>query len=460
MLQAKCNLYNSRLEFDMRSVFVLCIVIFYQSTSFAVELPLGFPKNLIPPGQIVSYWTPVDLNGDGLFDYMIAIEPQEKGMGEQNISGKQYSALIIVRQPDKSFKVLEQNEVTFSCSASIHDCKIETFSKPPQITSWVPDQNMGYWLPAYIPTDIASFAEKGYHIISWLSADLNGDGLNDYLVVEEKSKNAATAKTDSSGGDEGFIRSVLIYIRQPDQSLKLVKRNDIVASCSFCFDFHTTEAFVQIAATRRSFSVRRESLGTAFFNIFTYTYGYSRRDNTWQLIRAEEKYDAQTTREASSVDIFTPPKDFGKIDFADFDPESYRGHGLGYVWQKSRKRQIDGTPDWFEVGEADVANDDEHNAVYYADRSTIKVKENMATMLTLIDFKGGAVTGAYKHASETSHVEYDCKGKRYRLLDYYLYSEGMGKGKMVDGNAIKDKWTPMPQLESMNGLLLKLACGM
>jgi hypothetical protein len=56
----------------------------------------------------------------------------------------------------------------------------------------------------------------------------------------------------------------------------------------------------------------------------SFTFAYSRRDKTWQLVRAEVSFyyapDADSTEKSN---IYLPPKDFGKIDIADFDPDRY-----------------------------------------------------------------------------------------------------------------------------------------
>lgn len=319
----------------MRKFLVLILIAIFQTTCLAYDFTEEIPKNMIPQGYRLIRSIPVDLNGDGIYDYLAVLEEKKSDPNGQNITSNQYPVLLLIRQPDESFKLLERNSITVSCANCFYGYTIESFATPPLLTSWVSYAD-GSRSRVYVPVEIGSFAEKGYRIIDWISSDLNGDGLGDYLVVIEKQQKEILGEKDPEIGVDSAHRSVLVIIRQPNQSLELVKRNDIVASCATCFDFYTDDSFVQITAAPRTFSVRRESRGTAFLNIFTYTFGYSRRDNTWQLIRAEEKYDAQSTREESSIDIFTPPKDFGKIDFADFDPESYRGYGEGFQSPKKK----------------------------------------------------------------------------------------------------------------------------
>jgi hypothetical protein len=320
----------------MKNILVLILITLIHSTCFADEYG-DLPKNIIPQGYRLAHLIPVDINGDGLYDYLAVLEEKKNEPNGQNITSNQYPVLLLIRQPDESFKLLERNSITVSCANCFYGYTIESFATPPLLTSWVSYAD-GSRSRVYVPIEISSFAEKGYRIIEWISSDLNGDGLDDYLVAIEKQQKEILGEKDPEIGVDSAHRSVLIIIRQPDKSLKLVKRNDFVASCTTCFDFYTDDSFAQIIAAQRTFSIRRESRGTAFLNIFTYTFGYSRRDNTWQLIRVEEKYEAQTSRDESFVKIYTPPKDFGKIDFANFDPDSYQEKGEGYQPPKQKKR--------------------------------------------------------------------------------------------------------------------------
>jgi hypothetical protein len=202
----------------MRAILGYIFYVFVQSTCFAVELPIDLPEKYIPRDCLVTNWFSADLNADGRNDYLVVLERREAVQAGQIVHGKDRLAQIFIRQTDDSYKELERNGITVSCPSCEYGYTIENFSSPTQITSWIPDRNTGVPFSAYIPAEISSFAEKGYRIIAWASADLNGDNLNDYLVVEEKQKNSP---------DDPDInrkqRPVLILVRQPDQSLRLVK---------------------------------------------------------------------------------------------------------------------------------------------------------------------------------------------------------------------------------------------
>jgi hypothetical protein len=71
-----------------------------------------------------------------------------------------------------------------------------------------------------------------------------------------------------------------------------------------------------------------------------YTFNYSRRDNTWQLVRVEESSFHAFEPDKIKRAVYVPPKHYGKIDIADFDPDNWKGQGqkqqvaLTTVWSQ------------------------------------------------------------------------------------------------------------------------------
>ncbi len=184
-------------------------------------------------------------------------------------------------------------------------------------------------LPKEIPSEIRPYEEQRMTIIDWKSADLNGDGLNDYLVVLEMQK-----KNPSHADIKEKQRPALIIIRQKDGSLKQVKRNDIVISCSTCsLPGGLIDGFSGITVASRTFSISNQQMGSAYQTTYTYKFGYSKRDSTWQLVQVETTQE-RLDSDDSLKDIRTPPNSFGKIDFADFDPGFYLQQGEGFKLRK------------------------------------------------------------------------------------------------------------------------------
>lgn len=169
-----------------------------------------------------------------------------------------------------------------------------------------------------IPAEVKPFVEKDTRLLAMESADLNGDGLKDYVLVLEKQK-AKPTDPDLETGQ----RPLLILLRGEGGALKLVKRNDKIVLCSTCGGM-MGDPFQGVSTKAKSFSVTHYG-GSGWRWSNEYKFNYSRIDSTWQLVRVEEsEFHAGDPEHTTKTRVFTPPKDYGKIDIADFDPEHYK----------------------------------------------------------------------------------------------------------------------------------------
>lgn len=167
-----------------------------------------------------------------------------------------------------------------------------------------------------IPAEAAPFVERGTKAIALEAADLNGDGTQDFVLVLEKEK------PELDGNDMPVNqRPLLILLRAADGKLGMAKRNERIVMCSKCGGVFG-DPFEGVTAGRNTFTVEHYG-GSAWRWKFSYKFNYSRIDKTWQLVRAEELSYHTSDPDKVKTRIHTPPKDFGKIDVADFDPENY-----------------------------------------------------------------------------------------------------------------------------------------
>lgn len=160
-----------------------------------------------------------------------------------------------------------------------------------------------------IPAEIKPFILPGTRALALEAADLNGDNLKDYLLVLEK-----------PGVEEGQ-RPLLIIVRTADGKLKLAKRNDKVVFCSTCGGM-MGDPFQGVRVSAKSFTVDHYG-GSGWRWSTATTFNYSRRDKTWQLVMVRNETFHAGDPEKVETTIHKPPRDFGKIDIADFDPENY-----------------------------------------------------------------------------------------------------------------------------------------
>lgn len=163
-----------------------------------------------------------------------------------------------------------------------------------------------------IDSQLAQFVEAGTRALCAVPADLNGDGLQDWVLVLER-----MTEPDVAEGQ----RTLLIVLRQSGDRLRVVKRNNRVVLCSACGG--TFDPFDRLSAGPGTFTVHHHG-GSALRWGIAYTFHYSESGATWKLAEVVEvnyhSSDAEGTLEEAR---YTRPYDFHEIDIADFDPETW-----------------------------------------------------------------------------------------------------------------------------------------
>jgi hypothetical protein len=96
----------------------------------------------------------------------------------------------------------------------------------------------------------------------------------------------------------------------------------------------------------------------------------------------------------------------------------------------------------------------------FIDPDTIRREGNLVTLWQLIDFKWGQGNGrgAHRFSSTKTHKEFDCAGKRLRLLAFTEFSRHMGTGIAANGYVDKDNWIPV-EPDSASQALWEIVCG-
>lgn len=167
-----------------------------------------------------------------------------------------------------------------------------------------------------VPAEVAPFVETGTKAIAAERGDLNGDGREDFILVLEKESPAKDE--DGFPSDQ---RPLLILLRGADGGLTLAKRNERIVMCSQCGGIFG-DPFEGVTVGRNTFTAEFYG-GSAWRWKYSYRFNYSRIDKTWQLVRVESLSYHTSDPDKVQTRVYTPPKDFGKIDVADFDPENY-----------------------------------------------------------------------------------------------------------------------------------------
>jgi len=167
-----------------------------------------------------------------------------------------------------------------------------------------------------VPAEVAPFVEAGTKAIAVEQGDLNGDGRVDVVLVLER-ENPAKDENDFPVNQ----RPLLLLLRGADGKLTAAKRNERVIMCSQCGGVFG-DPFEGVTVGRNTFTTDFYG-GSAWRWKYSYTFNYSRIDKTWQLVRVESLSYHTSDPDKMETKVYTPPKNFGKIDIADFDPENY-----------------------------------------------------------------------------------------------------------------------------------------
>lgn len=168
-----------------------------------------------------------------------------------------------------------------------------------------------------VPEEVRPFVEAGAKPIALEAADLNGDGRGDFVLVLER-ENPPKDADDFPVGQ----RPLLVLLRGADGKLAEAKRNERIVMCSRCGGAFG-DPFEGVTAGRNNFAVNFYG-GSNWRWAYSYRFNYSRVDRTWQLVRAEETSFHTSNPEKMKTRVFIPPRDYGKVDIADFDPEHYK----------------------------------------------------------------------------------------------------------------------------------------
>ena len=163
------------------------------------------------------------------------------------------------------------------------------------------------------PVELLPLIPSGTEYLAHAVGDLDGDSRQDYVLVVEKQT------------PDERQRLLLVIIRQPDGSLVSRKNNERIVLCSECGGVFG-DPFAGITAGKKTFTVQHYG-GSAWRWGSEYQFNYSNRDDTWQLVRVKTFSFHTSDPEKQEVKTYRPPRDFGLIDIADFDPENFKGVG-------------------------------------------------------------------------------------------------------------------------------------
>jgi hypothetical protein len=163
-----------------------------------------------------------------------------------------------------------------------------------------------------ISSDVQPFIEQDTTALAIERADLNRDHREDVLLVLEPN-------------DPDQPRPLLLLVRDAKGTLKLAKRAASAVLCRQCGGI-MGDPFQGLSVQKGRFTIEHYG-GSSWRWSANYTFAWSRRDQSWHLVRVESSSFHATEPDKMETTIETPPKDFGLIDVTDFDPADYLGKG-------------------------------------------------------------------------------------------------------------------------------------
>jgi hypothetical protein len=167
-----------------------------------------------------------------------------------------------------------------------------------------------------VPAEVAPFVPAGQRAFAVSRADLNRDGRPDVLLVLEP-----VAPTED-GMTEADARELVVLVRGADGRLAVAARNRKAVLCARCGGMMGDP--VQAVEAKPGAIVVEHHGGSGWRWATTTRFAWSRIYRAWQLVEFRTTSYHASEPERMKTTAERPPRDFGKIDLADWDPEAPR----------------------------------------------------------------------------------------------------------------------------------------
>ncbi|WP_292933016.1 hypothetical protein [Noviherbaspirillum sp.] len=170
-----------------------------------------------------------------------------------------------------------------------------------------------------LPKVLESFAPKIYQVEFFDEKDIIGDGNKEVIYIVK----------DSDENSETYGNRTFLIAKRNLDGYEVLAKSDKVILCATCGG-PSGDPLEGIEFLKSGFVIRQHGGGWDRW-ITSYTFKYSKRDRTWQLVKAVDGYYSSDESKSSAfrpvTKTYTPPHDFGKILINEFDPDDYLGKG-------------------------------------------------------------------------------------------------------------------------------------
>ena len=167
-----------------------------------------------------------------------------------------------------------------------------------------------------MPAELKPFVQSGYQALAYGKQDLNGDGLQDYvLILKVQGEDTISAESP----DFEAARPLLVITRKKDKSLQVAVTNNEVVMCHNCGGAFG-DPFEELIVLPGGFNLDFYG-GAGWRWSEEYQFRYDKLKKTWMFFKQNSTYFHAGDPDKTMQNATITRAEAGDISLADFNPE-------------------------------------------------------------------------------------------------------------------------------------------